>query len=142
MILFTRSNGGKCWQILWDVRYILCVMKIKLSNPVVVSPSRGITLPVSGSSICHVMCKKSLVSAINKVIGNCLVEQPTNFGRYFQGVSDLTITALLHEGGTKSVDVTVNLELHASTLCNQVKCLIFVGDICYGNVGFRAKVDF
>ena len=117
-------------------------MKIKLSNPVVVSPSRGITLPVSDSSICHVMCKKSLVSAINKVIGNCLIEQPTNFGRYFQGVSDLTITALLQEGGTKPVDVTVNLELHASTLCNQVKCLIFIGDICYGNVAFRAKVNF
>lgn len=140
MILFTSNPGGEYWQILRRVRYILCVMKIKVSNPSVVSPSRGITLPVSGSSICHVMCMKSLVSAVNKSIGNCLNELPTNFGRYYQGIADVTITALLQDGGTKPVDVTVNLELHTSTICNQVKCLIFIGDLCYGNVAFRAKV--
>lgn len=88
------------------------------------------------------MCEKSLVSAVNKVIGNCLIEQPTNFGRYFTGTSDITITALLHEGGTKSVDVTVNLEMYSHPTHNHIKCLIFIGGKCYGNVGFRAKVNF
>lgn len=117
-------------------------MKITVLNQVTLSPSRGITLPVSGSSICHVMCKKSLTSAINKVISNCLVEQSTNFGRYFTGTSDVSIDALLHDGGTQPVNVTVTLEMYSHPTHNHIKCLIFIGKTCYGNVGFRAKVNF
>lgn len=115
-------------------------MKITASLPVVLSPSRGITLPVSNSAFTHVMCKKSLTLSINKVINNCLTESPASFGRYFTGTSDITVNALLFEGGTQPVDVTVNLEMYSNVTRNHIKCLIFIDGKCYGNVGFRAVI--
>ena len=125
------------------VRYSLCVMKIKLSNPQTIAPRTGISLPIANDVYLWNLCKASITQSLNKVIANVLTEQDTSFGKYYTGNCRIPVNVKyqpMWDIITHTIDVDVSVELYASQISNIVKCAISVDGKCYGKLQFRAVI--
>ena len=99
------------------IRYSLCVMKIKLSHLTVQRPSVGtVSLSVPYDSTYRLVCRKSLQSAIQKLLNTegVLTQQPCDFGKYYTGTGSITVDVMLDESNTK-VNASVSIELNTGT---------------------------